>query len=103
MSKMLTLLGFASKAGKLSFGMNAAISSAKANKAKLLIVCSDVSDKSKKEVGFYSEKYKLPLRETNKTIREISAAVGKQCGIISVNDKGFCESILAQEEQWNDQ
>ena len=45
-SKVLTMLGFAAKAGKLSFGMDAAVSSIKAKKARLIIVAADVSEKS---------------------------------------------------------
>ena len=45
-SKALTLLGFASKAGKLSFGADAALKSLKEKKAKLIVAACDVSEKS---------------------------------------------------------
>ena len=41
-NKMLTLLGFAAKAGKLSFGMDAAAGSLKAKKACLAVAAEDV-------------------------------------------------------------
>ncbi len=99
MNKTLTLLGFASKARKLSYGLNASKESAKNGKSKLLIVCSDISEKSKKEIVFFSEKYKIPFKVLKETMQELSVAVGKECGIVSVNDAEFCKSIKAQEEQ----
>ena len=56
-SKVLTLLGFAAKARKLSYGMNATVFSVKQKKARTVLVASDISDKSKKEVNFYCEKF----------------------------------------------
>ncbi len=94
-SKILTLLGFASKAGKLQYGMAKASESVKVSKSKLLICACDVSDKSKKEVEFISHNKNLEyiiLEEV--TIEELSAAVGRKCGIISVCDNGFAEAIL---------
>ena len=50
--KALTLLGFAAKAGKLSFGMDAAVKTLKSGKAFLAVAAYDVSDKSRKEIAF---------------------------------------------------
>ncbi len=94
-NKVLTLLGFASKAGRLQFGMAKSIESVKNGKSKLLVYANDVSDKSKKEVKFISHNKNLgciSLEEV--TIEELSAAVGRKCGIISVCDNGFAEAIL---------
>ena len=91
-SKVLTMLGFAAKAGKLSFGMDAAVSSIKAKKARLIIVAADVSEKSQKEIKFFAAKTPVVVLETVK--EKLSHAVGKQCGILSVNDEGFKNSIL---------
>ena len=93
-SKVLTLLGFASKAGKLSYGMNATVFSVKQKKAKAVIVASDISDKSKKEVKFYCEKFDVNyIALDNYNIESISRAIGKKCGIASINDDSFKESI----------
>lgn len=94
-SKILTLLGFATKAGKLSFGMEAVKTAVKKDYAKLIVVACDVSDKSKKEIAFFTSNKDintLILQETN--IVQLSAAVGRKCGIISVNDQNFAETIF---------
>ena len=91
-SKILTLLGFAAKAGCLSFGMDATVQSIKSRKARLIVVAADVSSKSLKEVKFFAEK--TPVKEIEADKQTLSHAVGKQCGILSVNDEGFKNSIL---------
>ena len=93
-SKILTLLGFCSKAGKMSYGMDASVESLKKGKSNLVVVASDVSQKSLKEITFNAEKAKVKvtvLGDTN--IDTLSHAVGRKCGILSVNDKGFAEAI----------
>lgn len=93
-NKLLTLLGFASKARKLSFGMDGSLYSVKRGDSFLALTASDISDKSKKEVRFFSYKNNIPFIVIDLTIEELSHAVGKKTGIISVNDKGFASSIL---------
>ncbi len=94
--KLLTILGFASKARKLSCGMNAVIRTVKMKKAKLVLVACDISQKSLKEVEFYCSENKVRvLRLEDRTIESLSKAVGHRCGIISVNDIQFSDSIVA--------
>ncbi len=93
-SKVLSLLGFASKAGKLQFGMAKAVESVKKDKSQLLICANDVSQKSKKEVAFLAHNKNLNwVTLQDVTIDELSAAVGRKCGIISVNEEGFAKAI----------
>lgn len=93
-SKVLALLGFASKAGKLSFGMNEAKISLERDKSKLIVVASDVSNKSQKEIKFSSAQKNVSVLIFNDiSIESLSKAVGRKCGIISVNDNGFADSI----------
>ena len=92
--KLLTLLGFAAKAGKLCYGMNACVASILTSKAKLLVIASDISSKSRKEINFHADKKNIPvifLQEID--IQTLSNAVGRKCGIISVNDSSFAEGL----------
>ena len=94
--KILTLLGFAAKAGKLSYGFDAVKTSLSQHKSKLVLTASDISPKSQKEVLFFSDKYKTKayvLAEYN--METISHAVGKKCGIVSVNDSAFADGLLS--------
>ena len=94
-NKILTLLGFASKAGKLSYGMDAAADAIKRGKSKLAVLSSEVSAKSQKEIRFHSEKNNIRVIVLeNCDIKTLSDAVGRKCGILSVNDSSFADGIL---------
>ncbi len=93
--KVLTLLGFASKAGKLSFGFDAACTAISQKKSKLVLTACDISPKSQKEMLFYCDKFKTQLIVLNDCdMATISHAIGRKCGIVSVNDTPFSEGIL---------
>jgi len=93
-SKALALLGFASKAGKLDYGMQKAIESIKKNKSKLIVTACDLSKKSEKEILFFARNKNICTVTLDEvTIEKLSTAVGKKCGIISVNDNGFADAI----------
>ena len=93
--KILTLLGFASKSGNISFGMDSFKDKARSKKSRLAVAASDISEKSLKEVKFYCNKYNIKLLILKSDILTLSHAVGKKCGIVSVNDRNFAESIIA--------
>lgn len=93
-NKILALLGFASKAGKLSFGMNEAKICLKKGKSKLIVTACDVSEKSQKEIRFLSSNKDINVITLESiSIKTLSDAVGRKCGIISVNDSGFADAI----------
>ncbi|MGI6279426.1 MAG: L7Ae/L30e/S12e/Gadd45 family ribosomal protein [Acutalibacteraceae bacterium] len=101
-NKILTLLGFAAKAGRLSFGFEAASAAVRAKKAFLVLAACDISAKSRKEITFIADKYSIPVMTLDGLdIQTVSNAVGRKCGIISVNEHGFAESL--KEEILDDQ
>lgn len=94
--KILTLLGFAAKAGKLSYGFDAVKTALSQSKSKLVLIANDVSPKSKKEVLFFSEKFKTQAYILeNYNMENLSHAVGRKCGILSVNDISFTNGLLS--------
>ncbi len=93
--KLLTLLGFAAKAGRLSYGANASLEAAAAKKSRVILICCDISPKSRKEILFKSEKYcTKAIVLQNYDIETVSGAVGRSCGVISVNDSSFADQAI---------
>ena len=96
----LSLLGFAAKAGKLSFGSHATEFAIETAKAKLIAVACDLSEKSIKELKFKADKKQIPaiiLKNTDKIT--LSERLGKNCGIVAVNDEGFATAVLKKQEE----
>ena len=92
--KILSLLGFASKAGKLSFGTHATTFAIESNKAKLVLAASDISEKSVKELKFKADKQNIEvLNLSGIDTAALSKRIGKNCGIVAVNDSGFADAI----------
>lgn len=94
--KILTLLGFASKAGKLSYGFDAVKTALSQKKSKLLLIANDISPKTQKEIMYFGDRFKtkvIALELFN--IETVSHAVGHRCGVISVNDISFSEALIS--------
>ena len=93
-TKTQALLGFAAKAGKLSYGTHATLFAIESGRAKLVVVACDISQKSVKEIKFKAAKQNTPvIILSDTTTQTLSHTVGKNCGIISVNDRGVAEAI----------
>ncbi len=93
--KLLSLLGMATRAGRLCPGFTRCSTAVKASKASLVIVCRDMSDKTKKEARFLCDKFATPLAESDITVEELSAAIGFKAGVCAVCDAGFAQSMAA--------
>ena len=92
--KLLALLGFASKANKLSYGFDAVCATLSKNKSELVLTANDISEKSKKEVLFFCNKFKTKMLALNECdMQTLSHAIGHKCAVISVNDISFANGI----------
>ncbi len=95
-NKILTLLGFAAKAGKLSYGFDAVKTALAQSKSKIVLIANDVSPKTQKEITFFANKYKTEVLVLgNYEMETLSHAVGRKCGIVSVNDSSFTDGLLS--------
>ncbi len=93
-SKILALLGFASKSGKLSYGMSSTEEALKKGVSELVIIACDTSEKSKKEVIFKANKYNIEsIVLIGCTALQLSHSIGRTCSVLSVNDTGFAQAI----------
>lgn len=84
----------ARRSGKLSTGHDAVISSVVKNKAKLVVVSAEGSDRLKKEIAHacsYGGK-SIPVLFTRYTTKELSQAIGIKAAVISLDDEGFAKA-----------
>lgn len=96
MNKTLSVLGLARRAGKLRWGYETAVDAMQSGECCLTLMACDLSDKTKKNVRFEAGRHGVPQAETDFTMEEISAAIGKKTGVIAVCDEGFAEKLKQQ-------
>ncbi len=91
--KIYALLGFARKAGKLAIGTEAVFESVAKKRSKLVLIAADISQKSAKEVRYICDKNNTRAVTLEIKIDDVTAAIGRRAGILSVEDDGFANAI----------
>lgn len=90
------LIGLARRAGALSYGTEGSIKDLKAKKSELIIMSSDISEKTKKEIIFSSDNVDILLSDITK--EELGKIIGtRPTAVISVNDSNFKKGIYRGE------
>ena len=91
--RLLGFLGLARKAGKLAVGTAATEESIKRKRAKLVIIASDISAKSEKEIRFLCDKFGATAATAKLGIDDITQSIGTRAGILAVEDEGFAKAM----------
>lgn len=90
----LSMLGIARRAGRLSVGTEAVLGSVKRKKAFLVVIASDISAKTEKEVRFAARDSDIKIIRIKDDIFTVSRAIGTKAGVISVDDEGLAGAVL---------
>lgn len=94
--KVLSLIGLATKAGKIASGEFCTEREVKAGEAKLVIIAEDASDNTKKKFKNMCDFYQVPICCYNGK-EVLGHAMGKELrASLAVLDDGFARSILKQ-------
>lgn len=99
--QILSYLGLARKAGKLAVGFAASKEACLKQKAKFVVIASDISQKSEKEIRFFSGK-RCFVERIDATIEEVSSSIGTKAGIVAVCDEGFANALAKCIDSRND-
>ena len=96
--RILSLLGICKRAGKLITGADTTIDSIRKSKAKLVIFANDFSKSSKKSVQTAADECNVKTMDEmiltmNRSKEEIGFALGKICGVMTTEDKGFADKL----------
>lgn len=89
---ILSRMGIARRAGLLAVGTEKVIAAIKSRKACLILLSSDISLKTEKELRFLA-KEKAEIMRINADLTTMSAAIGIRAGIAAVTDGGLAEAI----------
>lgn len=91
--EILNFLGLARRAGKTALGFDAVNEAALKHKAKLIVVSSDISERTRCAVIRNAETANVKVILSEIPMESLGAAVGKLTGIVSVNDEGFARKL----------
>lgn len=93
MNKIINLLTICRKAGKLTMGFDASKEALAALKMHLIILASDISPKTEKEIRFFADKSDCTVIKTDITIEEFHFGLGKKVGVLGICDPGFSAKL----------
>lgn len=92
-NKVYGLMGFAAKSRKIAFGTDSVIECIELKKAKIVIVATDASDKTKKNIQFICNKYHVDCFIYGE-IEEMSQAIGKtNKAVFAIKDRNLADGI----------
>lgn len=91
--RLLSLLGLARRAGRVSLGFDPVCESVAKGEAALVLVAADISEGSLRKLRSNIDKYGVCIEQTPYDIDSLAAAVGKAVRVISVNDSGFAAKV----------
>lgn len=96
LKKALSLLGMATRAGKLVSGEEQVLTAIQRNKLFCVICATDCSPKTVKKIQNKCQHYEIPFIQPFDSAT-ISQAIGKNRSICGISDKGFSKSLLGME------
>ncbi len=92
--KILTLIGFANKAGKLAIGRTATENMLRANKAVLLLFADNTTRILAAKARSRGKK-NLPIAKLDVSKERLGQILGrKEVAIVAISDRQFAESII---------
>ena len=91
--KLLSLLGLARRAGRLSLGNDPVLEAIANKSSRLVLLAADPAPRPARGVKAAAEKSGVPVLCLRQTMDVIGAAVGKRSGVLSVNDEGFAVNV----------
>lgn len=92
--KIYNMLGLATRASMIIFGSEASSEAVRFNRAYLVIIAEDASDRTKKLMNNKCKSFNVPIYEYG-TIEELGRRLGKKrVSCVSVKEKGFAEALL---------
>ncbi|MBQ1507490.1 MAG: ribosomal L7Ae/L30e/S12e/Gadd45 family protein [Ruminococcus sp.] len=92
--RLLSFLGLCLRAKKLVIGAEISAKSAQEGKSKLILYADDFSPNSLKKLLAAAQQYGVRAMSVHRTKQELSLALGRLSGAISVEDEGFAKKLI---------
>lgn len=93
--KIINLLTICKKAGKVFLGSDAVKQGVIDRSVKVILISSDLSQKSEKEIRFFAERNNVSVFAADVTMDDVMNSLGRRSGIIGICDEGFAKRFTA--------
>ena len=95
-NKLCGLLGIARRSGHILIGFDAVRAALLAGKTQLILLASDCSPKTEKELRYAAEGKTCPIAKVEETKDDRAAALGMQqpVAVLATDDHGFATAML---------
>ena len=91
--RILSYLGLARKANRVSLGHDASLASVLTGKALLVLLAQDVSDRLRREFSRAVSDRNIQIINLPIPMTELGRAVGSKAGVLTINDAGFADRL----------
>lgn len=94
-SKIIGMLGFARRAGKVTFGFDACVKDMRDNKAKAVFLSNDASDRTSTKIKEECERLNVSSAVFPFDKEMLGRAIGRDgVAVAAVTDKSFADRLL---------
>ena len=95
-NKLCGLLGMARRSGHILIGFDAVRAALLAKKTRLILLASDCSPKTEKELRFAAKDTPCPMHTVDGTKDEMATALGlqKPVAVVATDDVGFAKAMM---------
>lgn len=95
-NKLCGLLGMCRRSGHILIGFDAVRAALLAKKTRLVLLASDCSPKTEKELRFAAQNTTCPIHAVDVTKDEMAAALGlqKPVAVAATDDVGFAKAMM---------
>ena len=102
--KLCGLLGIARRAGHILIGFDAVRAALLAKKTRLILLASDCSPKTEKELRFAGKETTCHILSVEETKEELAAALGleKPVAVTATDDSGFAKAMMKHTKEDTD-
>ena len=92
-NQILSTIGLCKRAGKLLLGFDVVGEAILSGEAKVVIIASDLSPKTKKEIELTAQKGKVRIVSIPCTMDEIWQLINKRVGVMAIADQGLADKL----------
>lgn len=92
---LLSFLGITKKSGNIIFGMDSVKEKIREGNIRLVLLASDISKNSLKEILAFTNEYNIKTIAINHTKEDLEMAIGKYAAILGISNKNFSKKIIS--------